>query len=89
MVDVRVSYESVNSAANKIAAAEEALGTLIANLDSVVQVMGNDNEGRAYREFVELWNETKPQMEKLKECVGENAPRLRQFAARIQEADVW
>lgn len=89
MADVRVSYESVNNAANKIAAAEEELGRLIANLDSVVQVMGNDNEGKAYRTFTELWNETKPQLEKLKECVGENAPRLRQFAARIQDADVW
>lgn len=87
MADLKVNYEGMNSTADKMAKAEEELTSLISNLTSAAQVLGDDNQGQFYQAFVNAWNETKPQLENLRTIVGEFAPKLRNAVDIIKGTD--
>lgn len=87
MADLKVNYESMNEAANKIAAAEGELDSLISNLTYVANCLGEDNQGQFYQSFISAWEETKPRLEAMKTTVGEYAPKLINAAGTIQVAD--
>lgn len=87
MADLKVNYESMNDAAGKVAKAESELESLISNLSSVASLLGNDNQGQFYQSFITAWDETKPQLERMKVVVGEYAPKLRNAANTLRETD--
>ena len=87
MADLKVNYESMNDAAGKVEKAKSELESLISNLSTVASLLGNDNQGQFYQAFISAWDDTKPQLERLKEVVGEYAPKLRSAANTLRETD--
>ena len=88
MADIKMTYESLNSAAKKITQAKEELETLIKNLTNVVETLGSDYVGVSYDAFKNAWAESRPTMERLKEAVGEFGPALTQTAEEQREQEL-
>lgn len=87
MDGLRVNYASLSRAADSTNKAAESLDSLIINLNSAVQVLGDDSFGHYYDRFLEAWAEAKPKLETLKETISEYKPKLDAAAERFKDTD--
>lgn len=87
MADVLMNYEALYNAATKYSNAQTELDELTSNLTAVVDALGGNFEGEAYRAFESAWQQSKPTLQKLAEAVGNFAPELNNAVERQKEVE--
>ena len=82
-----MTYEALNTTADKISRAKEDLDTAAQLIESAVQALEGNWSGESYNAFVAAWKESKPTLKKLSESVGAFAPELKNAVANQQERE--
>lgn len=82
-----VVNQTLQEAAGKIRQAQTSLEEVIGAMSSAVSALESGWQGDSHNAFVEVWEESRPAMEKLAEAIGKFAPELESVIKRQEETE--
>ena len=88
MSNIRISPEDMRGRADEYDQQAEAVGDVISAMDSLLEALQEEWEGKASEAYAVKFGELRPGFEKAQELIGEIAQALRDTAQSMEDADI-